>query len=190
MEPECEPIRSDPDLARLVDRHGAVTIQPAADPFKRFLVSIVRQQVSMDAAAAIEERLFRRIDPSPDGVLMADESQLRDAGLSAAKVEYARSLARRWQRGNWGPAYFDGRSDEDVLDEVTEVRGIGPWTGKMFLIFGLGRPDVFPVEDLGIRRAMRTLYDEDLSRSEMSEMASRWAPCRSYASEYLWRSID
>jgi DNA-3-methyladenine glycosylase II len=77
-----------------------------------------------------------------------------------------------------------------VTAELTEIRGVGPWTAKMFLVFGLGRPDVFPVEDLGIRKGMATLYDDDLTRGEMRERATAWAPYRSYASQYLWQIAD
>ena len=185
-----ETLRSDPHLGPIVAEHGPITIEPADEPFERLLVSILRQQVSMDAAAAIEERLFDRVQATPDGIRTADPELMREAGLSAAKVEYAKALAETWTERGWGRSHFTGESDERVIEELTTVRGVGPWTAKMFLLFGLGREDVFAVEDLGIRTAMWQVVDDDLSRTEMMEVASRWRPFRSYASEYLWRSVD
>ncbi|MFB6132465.1 MAG: DNA-3-methyladenine glycosylase [Halanaeroarchaeum sp.] len=190
MSDPVDSLRSDPVLGGVVEEHGPVSIEPASDPFERLLVSIVRQQVSMDAAAAIRERLFETIDPSPSGVLDADPESMREAGLSEAKTEYVRNAATVWQERDWDRAYFERTSDEAVIDELTTVTGVGPWTGKMFLIFGLGREDVFPVEDLGIRKGMKRIVDDDLSRSEMVDTAERWRPYRSYASEYLWHQID
>ncbi|MFW5918602.1 MAG: DNA-3-methyladenine glycosylase family protein [Halanaeroarchaeum sp.] len=185
-----EELRTDPHLGPVVEDHGPISLEPAPDPFERLLVSIVRQQVSMDAADAIEARLFDRVEPTPDAILAADPAAMRDAGLSASKTEYVQNLARAWSENGWRRSHFGEMSNEAVLDELTTVRGIGTWTGKMFLLFGLARPDVFPVEDLGIRKAMWKLVDEDLSRPEMIETAERWKPYRSYASEYLWRTID
>lgn len=190
MSDPFDALRTDEYLGPVVEDHGPITLDPARDPFERLLVSIVRQQVSMDAAAAIEERLFERVDPTPAAVSEADPETLRDAGLSASKAEYARSIAAAWRDNGWSRSYFAEHTDEAVVDELTAVRGIGTWTAKMFLVFGLGREDVFPVEDLGIRKAMWQLVDEDLSREAMVETATRWAPYRSYASEYLWRTID
>lgn len=190
MDDPVESLRSDPALGPLVDEHGPISIDPAPDAFERLLVSIVRQQVSMDAAAAIEERLFEAVQPSPAGILAADIETMREAGLSEAKTEYVRNVARAWRENDWDRTHFAEMSDEAVLDELTAIRGVGTWTGKMFLMFALGRKDVFPVEDLGIRKAMWHVVDEDLSRPEMVETATRWRPFRSYASEYLWRQID
>jgi DNA-3-methyladenine glycosylase II len=183
-------LAADPDLGPVVDRVGRVTVEPAPDPFERLLVALIRQQVSMAAAAAIRERVFDAIEVTPAGVLAADTQVLRDAGLSAAKVEYARAVAETWQERGFDRAYFADRTDEAVLDELTGIRGVGPWTAKMFLLFCLGREDVFPVEDLGIRRGMETVVGADLTRAEMRERARDWKPYRSYASRYLWRAVD
>ena len=190
MDDAIDALRDDPALGPLVEEHGPVTLDPAPDPFERLLTSILRQQVSMDAADAIERRLFDRVDPTPAGILDADPAVMREAGLSEAKVEYATHLARAWSENGWDRDHFAARSDDAVLDELTAIRGIGPWTGKMFLMFGLGREDVFPVEDLGIRNAMWTVFDEEMTRAEMVETAAPWQPYRSYASRYLWRAID
>ena len=190
MEDAVEALRGDQYLGPVVEEHGPISLDPAPDPFERLLVSIVHQQVSMAAAEAIESRLFDRVEPTPDGILRADPDDMRDAGLSASKVEYVQNIARAWSENGWHQSYFGEMSDAAVVDELTTVRGIGIWTGKMFLLFGLGRQDVFPVEDLGIRKAVWNLVDEDLTRAEMVETSHRWKPYRSYASEYLWRTID
>ena len=190
MSDPIDALRSDPRLGDVVDTHGPISLEPAPDPFERLLVSIVRQQVSMNAAAAIETRLFERVDPTPSAILEAEPESLRDAGLSAAKSEYVKNLANTWTENGWSREFFAAKDDDAVIDELTTVKGVGPWTGKMFLIFGLGREDVFPVEDLGIRNAMWALVDDDLTRAEMVDAAERWRPYRSYASEYLWQTID
>jgi DNA-3-methyladenine glycosylase II len=183
-------LRTDPVLAPLVEEHGPLELAPAEDIFERFVVSIVRQQVSMDAAAAIRERLFDRVEVTPAGILATDAEMLRDAGLSAAKVEYVNAVAERFADRGYDRAYFADHSDEDVLAELTEIHGVGPWTAKMFLLFCLGRPDVFPVEDLGVRQGMSAVVDSELTRAQMRERATDWQPYRSYASLYLWRAAD
>ena len=185
-----ERLAADPDLGPVVETSGKLALEPAADPFRRLIVSILRQQVSMASAEAIRERLFDRVEITPTGVLEADEQVLLDAGLSAAKVEYVRNAAVAFEENGFSREYFATASDQDVLEELTAIRGIGPWTGKMFLMFGLGREDVFPVEDLGIRKGMWTLIDPDLSRAAMVEWAEKWRPYRSYASLYLWQGYE
>jgi len=189
-EDAVESLRTDPALSPVVAEIGAVDLQPAEDPFERLVTALVRQQVSMAAAAAIRERLFEAVEVTPAGVLAADPATLREAGLSEAKVEYARAVAVAWRDRGWSRDYFAGRADAAVVDELTAVRGVGDWTAKMFLMFCLGREDVFPVEDLGIRKGMWALVDEDLTRAEMDDRAAAWRPYRSYASLYLWRAVE
>jgi DNA-3-methyladenine glycosylase II len=184
-----EHLRADPELAPLVEEHGPLAVEPHEDPFRRLVVSVLRQQVSMDAAAAIRERLFDRLEVTPGGVLAVDEAAMRDAGVSAAKVEYLRALAERWQTEGYSRAYFAGMDDDAVKAELTAVRGVGDWTADVFLLFGLGREDVFPVGDLGIRKAMERRFDLE-DRTAMVERAERWRPYRSYASRYLWADGD
>jgi len=183
-------LTEDPVLEPVVREHGPLTIEPADDLYERLVTSLVRQQVSMDAADAIEGRLFDRFEVTPDAMLAADAAELHDAGLSEAKVEYTKATARAFEERAWSHDYFAGMADDAVADELTEIRGVGPWTAKMFLMFGLGREDVFPVEDLGIRKGIETVFDDDLTRAEMRERATEWAPYRSYASLYLWRAVE
>ena len=190
MDEATDHLRADRTLRPYIEEHGPLTLDPAENTFERLVVSLLRQQVSTDAAAAIRERLFDAVDITPEGVLDADPETLRDAGLSEAKTEYVRGVAETYQREGYDHAYFEGMTDEAVMDELTAIRGVGPWTGKMFLLFALGRPDVFPVEDLGIRRGMEHVFEQDLTRAEMRDYAGEWAPYRSYASLSLWRAYE
>jgi len=183
-------LREDPDLKPIIDRHGEVILDPADDLFERMVDSIVNQQLATDAAASIRERLYDAVEIEPSAILQADESTLRDAGLSQQKTEYVRNVARAFEENGYSSEYFEGMDDDAVIAELTKITGVGVWTAKMQLVFSLARPDVFPVEDLGIRRAMEAIYGDDLTRAEMVEIAEQWRPYRSYASLYLWRSRD
>lgn len=183
-------LREDPTMAALLDRHGPVAIEPAPDPFRRLLRSITSQQVSTASARAIRSRLFERFDVTPATLADAEEAALRDVGLSRQKAEYVRAVARAHVEGRIDRDRFEGMDDEAVMTALTEVRGIGDWTAKMYLMFCLGREDVFPVEDLGIRKGMWEAIDPELTRSAMVDHARRWAPYRSYASRLLWASQD
>jgi DNA-3-methyladenine glycosylase II len=183
-------LRTDPALEPYIREFGSLELDPAEDTFERLIVSLIRQQVSMDAAAAIQERLFDAVDISPEALLAAEPATLHGAGLSEAKAEYVRAVAEAYQREAYDRAYFAQLDDEAVIDELTAIHGVGPWTAKMFLMFGLGRPDVFPVEDLGIRRGIELVCDREMTRGEMCERAEQWAPYRSYASLYLWRAYE
>lgn len=178
------------DLEPLVSRYGPIELTVADDLFERMVRSIVSQQVSTAAATSIRERLYDAVEVEPEAILRADESVLRDAGLSRQKVDYVRNVAEAFEQHGYTREYFDDMTDEEVVSELTQIKGIGVWTAKMQLMFGLGRPDVFPVEDLGIRNGMQALYSEQTERSEMVESAETWRPYRSYASLYLWRSVD
>jgi len=183
-------LRADPDLGPLVTEYGPLTIEPAADFYRRFVVSILRQQVSMASAAATRERLFDRVEPTPEAMLAADPQVLRDAGLSRQKTEYVRNVAEAFIEEGYSLDYFAGVTDEEVLAELTAIKGVGTWTAKMQLMFSLGRPDVFPVGDLGIRKGIEKVLGMEMTRTEMVEAAQRWAPYRSYASLYLWRADE
>jgi DNA-3-methyladenine glycosylase II len=183
-------LRDDPDLGPLVDEHGELVVEAHEDPFERLVVSIVRQQVSMDAAAAIRGRLFDAVEVTPEAVSAADPAVLRDAGLSSRKAEYVRNVAEAFTERGYDHDYFRELTDEAVRDELTAIPGVGPWTADMFLVFALGREDVFPVGDLGIRKGMQALFGEDTTRAGMRDIAERWQPYRSYASLYVWRAYE
>ncbi len=173
-------------LGPLISKYGVLELDPADDMFQRLVVSVIRQQISMAAAAAIQENLFTSIEITPATVLATDPETFRNAGLSQAKTKYIKNAAAAFQDG-LSKSYFEDLDDATVIAELTEIKGIGEWTAHMQLMFSLGREDVFPVGDLGVRNGMNDLFNQDMSRQEMVEEASQWAPYRSYATLYLWR---
>ena len=181
-----EHLRSDARLGPLVERHGRLELDPAEDMFRRLVVSVLRQQVSMASAEATRARLFEAIEVTPAEVLAADPETLRDCGLSRQKASYVRNIAEAFD-GEYDRAHFEALDDEAIIEELTSIKGVGEWTARMQLLFALGRPDVFPVGDLGVRKGMCALFGEELTREEMVTEAERWAPYRSYATLYLWR---
>jgi len=180
-------LRADEALGPVVERYGPLGLDPSDDLYRRLVVSILRQQVSMASAAATRKRLFDAVDATPDGVLAADEETLRDAGLSRQKTRYVRAAAETFLEEDYDKASFVDMTDGQVIETLTGITGVGPWTARMQLLFTFGRPDVFPVGDLGVRNGMQALFGADLSREEMVAKADRWQPYRSYASLYLWR---
>lgn len=184
-----EPLSEDPIMAELIEAHGELTIEPADDMFRHMAISIINQQLSTASARAIRKRVFDHVEVTPGGVLAADPAELHKLGLSESKVDYLKNVADAHETRGYSVAYFKGMTDEEVIGELTEIRGVGTWTAKMALIFCLGREDVFPVEDLGIRRGMETAYGIT-DRDDMVEKAEEWVPYRSYASRYLWRVVD
>jgi DNA-3-methyladenine glycosylase II len=179
-------LETDAYIGPLIDRHGRLTLDPAEDMFRRLVVTVLRQQVSTAAAEATRSRLFDAIEVTPVGVLEADPDTLRECGLSRQKTGYVRNIAEAFD-GDYEKSYFEGMDDDAVVAELTTIKGVGEWTARMQLLFSLGRPDVFPVGDLGVRKGMTTLFDAEMSREEMVDRAERWRPYRSYATLYLWR---
>jgi DNA-3-methyladenine glycosylase II len=129
-----EPIRRDPALGPLVEAHGELAVGTAEDAFRRLVVAIVNQQLSVSSAAAIRERLFDAVEITPDGIRAAETSTLRDAGLSASKAEYVCNAARAFRQRDLTPAGLSDASDEEAIASLTEIRGVGTWTAKMYLI--------------------------------------------------------
>jgi DNA-3-methyladenine glycosylase II len=156
--------------------------------------AIIGQQISSKAAASIDARLRAQAgDPhTPDGILAAGEAGLRGVGLSGVKARYALNLASSVQTGDVPLHKFHRWTDEQIVESLTTIKGIGVWTAEMFLIFSLGRPDVFPVGDLGIRVAIRNRIGliELPTPSICRALGEPWKPFRSVASWYLWRSLD
>lgn len=184
-----KPLRNDPELAELVEEHGELELERSENPFERLVISIVNQQLSTQSAAAIRERLFEQFDIEPEVLLEADEEKLNDLGLSRQKIDYIKSAARHFIDDRLDMEKFESMSDDEIIDELTDIHGVGVWTAKMFMMFVLAREDVFPVEDLGIRRAMEKQFGIE-SRQEMMEKAEDWKPYRSIASLYLWKLVD
>jgi DNA-3-methyladenine glycosylase II len=191
---------SDDTLRRLIDERGPLDQEARqrgrpADAYGALLRSIVGQQLSTKAARSIYGRLTEQFGgraPTPQELLDADPEAVRAAGLSRAKVKYLRSLAEHVLSGELELERLPELSDEAVEREVTAVKGLGQWTAHMFLIFHLGRPDVLPVGDLGVRRAVERAYGLEAlpSAEELERLGERWAPYRSLAALYLWESLD
>jgi DNA-3-methyladenine glycosylase II len=191
---------ADPVMAGLIARVGADSLGDPRrgrpqDHYGSLIRSIIGQQVSTQSAAAIYRRLTERYGgrtPSPQEVLAEDPETLRvAAGLSHAKLAYLRSLAEHAVDGSLELDELEQLSDEEITAELTAVKGIGPWTAQTFLMFHLQRPDVLPVGDLGLRRAMMIEYGlpELPGPAEMERIAEPWRPHRTLASRFLWRSL-
>ena len=193
-------LSADPVLGALVEVHGPLTDEQRrrgrpAEAYGALLRSIVGQQLSTKAARTIYERLidlYGGQTPAPEQIVATDAEELRGVGLSRAKAAYLRSLAEHVIEGELELDRLNDLPDEEVIAQLTAVKGLGPWTAHMFLIFHLRRPDVLPVGDLGVRRAVQLAYGmEDLPpAAELERIAERWRPYRSLASLYLWRSLD
>ncbi len=195
MTPEAESVlRADPVLGPVVDRRDPEPLDPDVDEFERLCVSIINQQLSTASAAAVRERVFDVLGGSvePDVVLSADETALLDAGLSTSKVEYVRNVAEAFDRQDLTRSGLADHTNAEVVDTLTEIRGVGEWTARMYLIFVLQRPDVLPLGDLAVRRGIEALYNDGkaLTRAEMREIADAWKPYRSYGTRYVWAEYE
>jgi DNA-3-methyladenine glycosylase II len=192
---------ADPVMERLIDEYGApdgvlaLRGRRPGDAYGALLRSIVGQQLSTKAARTIYERLtalFGDRAPTPRELLDVDPEKLREAGLSRAKVAYLRDLAEHVEDGELDLEHLAELESDEIAAQLTAVKGLGPWTVDMFLIFHLGRPDILPVGDLGVRRAVQIAYelDELPKPDELERIAEPWRPWRSLACLYLWRSLD
>jgi DNA-3-methyladenine glycosylase II len=190
--------RTDPVLRAVIDEVGSLAdffVGRPTDHYGVLVRSIVGQQLSTRAAAAIYTRLLDRFGghaPTPEEVLADNPDELRTAaGLSHAKVRYLRSLAEHILDGSLQLGRLAELPDEEVIAALTAVSGIGPWSAQIFLMFHLKRPDVLPVGDLGIRRAVMTRYGlpELPTPVQLTEIGERWRPYRTLACMYLWRSL-
>lgn len=183
-----DPLLNDPEMSSLVERYGKLELDPAEDPYERLVISIANQQLSTDSARAIVDRLLENFDVTPSSLLEADESTLRDIGFSSSKISYIKNAAEAFLDRDFTREGLSGYSDEEAIQQLTEIKGIGTWTAKMYLMFVLAREDIFPVEDLGIRKGFKLTYGE-ATRDEMIQKAEEWSPLRSIASLYLWKVI-
>jgi DNA-3-methyladenine glycosylase II len=186
-------LKRDPYLASLIVQHGHPAFRPERNAFRALTESIIYQQLSGKAAAAILTRFLdlfpgRRF-PTPGHLLTVPVARLRSAGLSSQKASYLLDLAARFCDGTIVPRKFPAMSDQEIAEHLIQVKGIGQWTADMFLMFALNRPDVLPVGDLGIRNGFRKLYRlrKEPTPEKMLALAEPWRPFRTVASWYLWR---
>ena len=185
--------KRDKVLRKLIKQFPEADLVSRGDAFQTLARSIVGQQISVKAAQSIWARFATLAGKmTPARVRALEDTALRGCGFSGQKVAYVKDLAMRFDEGLVKPRRWARMEDEAIIEELVEVKGIGRWTVEMFLIFHMQRPDILPVGDLGLRRAMENLYNggDELTREEMRAIGAPWAPYRSVATWYLWRSLD
>jgi DNA-3-methyladenine glycosylase II len=186
--------KSDPVLSAIIERVGAYKIQYREPVFQTLVRSIVYQQLSGKAAGTIFGRLADAVgEPfTPQAILRLTPVRMRKLGLSRQKIEYIRDLAKRTLAGEIDFTALDKLTDEEIIERMTAVKGVGVWTVHMFLMFALRRPNVLPVGDLGVRSAIQKAYGLEAmpKPGEVLRIAERWHPYCSVASWYLWRSLE
>jgi DNA-3-methyladenine glycosylase II len=201
-------------IGPLIKRYGSCTLEPRAKNFyfEDLVDAIVQQQLSMKAAASvfnkIKEAVSKKVGPkrlthhkwrqeksiacelTPKSILDLSDDDLRRCGLSKAKVSFIKELAREFYTGGIDVDSLQDLSDDEIIEKLIKVKGVGIWTIQMFLMFTLCRADVFPVKDLGLKKAFRNVVGMDLQEKEMLDFSSRWRPYRTIASWYLWKSLE
>ncbi len=187
---------NDPVLMELISTYRPPDINPHSDHYKQLLGSIIGQQLSVKAAASIRNRVFEFFGdkPTPRQLLDADPDKLRSLGLSRAKVTYVKDLARHIIEGELDMEHVSTLPNSELIEQLTAVKGIGEWSAHMFMIFGLGRMDILPVGDLGIRKAAMERYNlrQLPSPQRLAKLSKQnhWPPYESIAAWYLWQSLD
>ncbi len=190
--------KNDAILAPIIERAGIASIQPHKNYYQELVESIISQQLSVKAAATILKRfleLFPAADfPTPDSILQKDINELRAVGLSRQKGSYIQDLALKVLDESVRFNHLDALTNDEIVTELTQIKGVGVWTVHMFLIFCVGRLDVLPVGDLGIKNGMTALYgfEHAITADEMQHIAQtyHWHPYESVASWYVWHSLD
>lgn len=179
-------------LKSLIEEFEEPRLSSRGDLFATLIKSIVGQQISVIAASAVWSRLFDLVgEVNPVSILAKTHEELRQVGLSNRKVEYIVGIAEAWTEG-LGEIDWEQMSDEEVIQELVKLRGVGRWTVQMLLIFALLRQDIFPIDDIGLIRGMEKLYNSgnSLETSELYEISEKWMPYRTMGVWYIWRSID
>lgn len=184
---------ADPVLGALIKRHRGLTLASRGDAFQTLARAIVGQQISVKAAQSVWDRFAAAAgEVAPRRIAGMSVGQLRGCGLSGQKAGYLLDLSARFADGAIDATRWHGMDDEALITDLTQVKGVGRWTAEMFLIFYLTRPDVFPLGDLGLQRAMQLHYNKGraLSDRRIATLGKLWSPWRSVATWYLWRSLD
>ncbi|HSA97499.1 MAG TPA: DNA-3-methyladenine glycosylase [Candidatus Nitrosotenuis sp.] len=193
-EKAIEFLKKDPKISNIIRRVGEYKISLVKNPYRSLIDAIITQQLSGAAADSISKKfqeLYQRY-PRPTDVLSTPDSKLRSAGLSKMKVTYIKDLSEKIQSKELRISYLKDKSDEEVIAHLTQVKGIGRWTAEMFLIFSLGRLDVLPVGDLGLKKGIQRLYSmpELPEKDEIEKIAEKWRPYRTVATWYIWKSLN
>ena len=189
-----ELMKHDRILKKLIPKYGSGFLVTRGDAFTTLARAIVGQQISVAAAQAVWDRVLTasKKKVNPKNILELTVEELRAAGLSGRKVEYIRDLADHFASGRLHANQWKDMDDESVIKELSSIRGIGRWTAEMFLIFNMVRPNILPLDDVGLIKAisLNCFSGEPVSRHEAREVAANWAPWRTVATWYMWRSID
>jgi len=186
-------IQKDPVLKDLFAKKEIIYVRVSDDYFVSLVDTIIAQQLSSKVAQVISKRVFTFFDEviTPQKIMDASEEALRPLGLSFQKIKYLKSLADCIIQGKVDLSDLESKSDQEIIDMLIQIKGIGVWTAQMFLMFSLGREDVFSVLDLGLRNAVRNIYqNQELSHQEIEQLAENWAPYRSVVSHFLWHAWD
>jgi DNA-3-methyladenine glycosylase II len=186
-------VSRDSVLKVLIRNHEGPQLQSRGDAFMTLARSIIGQQISVQAAESVWQKLLESVGSlGPATIVRMDPSKLRACGLSSNKSAYLIDLAEHFLDGSLEIERWSDRDDEQLIAELTRVKGIGRWTAQMFLIFFMMRPNILPVDDIGLQRAMSLHYNngKPLSKLKMRQIANEWQPWRTVATWYLWRSLD
>ncbi|MEZ5691762.1 MAG: DNA-3-methyladenine glycosylase [Rickettsiales bacterium] len=180
-------------LKNIIESYSGEALMQRSNGFYTLTRSIIGQQISVKAAASVWYKLREKLDEiTPEKLLCLDDDELRKCGLSARKIRYIQGVAEYFVENEDRVNSWHAMADENVLSELTALHGIGRWTAEMFLIFYLARPDVFPLADIGLQKAMFKHYnnDKEIPKEKLVKIANNWQPYRSVATWYLWRSLD
>lgn len=186
-------IKRDKTLKKIITNYEGEALQLRGDGFKTLARSIVGQQISVKAADSVWKKFLMVVgEAKPEIVAKTDATLLRAAGLSTSKVVYMHALANHFLENKKLIKRWPDMEDEDIIKELTSIKGIGQWTAEMFLIFGLGRPDVFPVADLGLLKGIYRHYNnsEKMPLDAVRAVGEKWRPYRSMGTWYMWRALD
>ena len=186
-------IKKDKKLGKIISSYPKDFLFTKSDPFYTLSRSIVGQQISVMAAQAVLNRLEKKIkNVNPQNLDRMHHMSLKSCGLSRQKISYLKSLSKAFITKKVNPSIWKKLPDEKIIDELTQIKGIGKWTAEMFLIFNLCRPDVFPADDLGLIRGICNCYKipYPIEKNLAIEISEKWKPYRSVATWYFWRSLD
>lgn len=188
--------KRDPVLANIIEDVGSCTLEIEEDYFQSLAEAILYQQLSLKAASSIVKR-FKDIYvgcsfPGPKDILETEDGKLKNVGISRQKIRYLKDLSQKFIKGIINPSKFSDMNDNEIVEQLTKVKGVGRWTAEMFLIFSLRRPNVLPVDDLGLQKAIQKWYgfDDIPSREEIKNIAKKWEPYCTVATWYLWKASD
>ncbi|MCH7640598.1 DNA-3-methyladenine glycosylase 2 family protein [Patescibacteria group bacterium] len=187
-------LSKDKYIGPLIKKYGKCTLRPRPkkEYFEDLVDAIVQQQLSLAAAATIFKRVKESVggEVVPDRILRKRDETLRKCGLSYSKVSFIKDLSKKVKSRELKLNKLSKLSDEEVMEELIAVKGIGGWTAEMFLMFSLARPDIFPVDDMGLQNAFKKLIGRNTKPETMAKLAGRWKPYRTIASWYIWRSLE